>query len=271
MTDIIEKKYEMKNGCEIPALGLGTWQLTGKECIEIVRQAIDLGYRHIDTAELYENEEQIGQALKGFDRSKIFITSKASPKNFEKENMVNACRRSLQKLQTDYLDLYLLHWPNDNADLQETLDAVKELEENNMIRAFGLSNFDVDRIKQVISISQIPVSNLQIEYHPFTSRLELPKFCLEQRITITAYSPLARGKVFKNETIKKIAEKHQKSPAQISLKWILQKGHIVIPKASSKQHLEQNMDLFEWHLDKQDIDEIDNISQEQRLIDNKYT
>ncbi len=267
----MKKSYALKSGYEMPALGLGTWQLTGQNCIDIVRQAIEMGYRHIDTAELYENEAEVGQALKGVERSELFITSKVGTKHFSRNDLIKACEGSLDKLGTDYLDMYLLHWPNDDVDIAETLEAVNELSKKDMIRSFGLSNFDVSRMEEVISVSAVPISNLQIEYHPFTDRQELPKYCRQERIIITAYSPLARGKVFKDQTLVQIADKHGKTAAQVSLRWLLQKGHVVIPKSSSKEHLQQNMEIFDWQLDEDDIDAIDGIEKDQRLIDTKYT
>ncbi len=265
------KSYTLKSGYDMPALGLGTWELTGRTCEEIIPVAIEMGYRHIDTAELYENEGEIGNAIKGFNRESLFITSKVASTNLNGNDLRQACQRSIKKLGTDYLDLYLVHWPNESIDLAETLEAMQELVEQGMIRSVGLSNFEKQRTEKALSISSVPICNLQIEYHPFTKRKELPEFCKANEITITAYSPLARGKVFKNQTLKKIAEKYQKSAAQVSLKWLLQKGNIVIPKASSQDHLEQNMELFDWQLDLEDIERIDNIQNQRRLVDTQYT
>jgi len=271
MISEMNKPFRLKSGYDMPVLGLGTWELTGKTCEDTIRKAVELGYRHIDTAEHYENESEIGQALKNFDRDKLFITSKVSPKNFAKQDMLKACRRSLTKLGTDYLDLYLLHWPNDDIPIDGTLEAMQQLIEKGMIRSAGLSNFDVERIRQILSVSSVPICNLQLEYHPFTHREDLPQFCQKEEIAITAYSPLARGRVFENPTIKQIADKYSKSAAQISLRWLLQKGNIVIPKASSEQHLRDNMQIFDWKLNREDMENIDDIESRQRLVDTRYT
>jgi diketogulonate reductase-like aldo/keto reductase len=265
------KSYRLKSGYEMPVLGLGTWELKGKVCTDTVRKAIESGYRHIDTAELYENEPEIGEALKSFDREKLFITSKAASKNLGRDDLFKACQRSLSKLGTDYLDLYLMHWPNDKVPLSETLEAMQQLVDKRMIGSVGLSNFDMGRIKEALSVSSVPICNLQIEYHPFTHREKLPEFCLEEGITITAYCPLARGKVLNDPTLKKIAEKYDRTAAQVSLKWLVQKGNIVIPKASSEAHLRENMEIFDWELSEDDINSIDNIRNSQRLVDTRYT
>jgi diketogulonate reductase-like aldo/keto reductase len=271
MIETTKKSYRLKSGYEMPVLGLGTWELTGKVCEGTVRKAIDLGYRHIDTAELYGNESEIGRALKGSEREKLFITSKAASKNLGSENLIKACERSLAKLGTDYLDLYLLHWPNDNIPLSETLEAMQQLVDREMIGSAGLSNFDAARVNEALSVSSVPICNLQIEYHPFTYREELPAFCREEGITITAYSPLARGKVFNDPTLRKMAEKYDKTAAQVSLKWLVQKGNIVIPKSSSEEHLRENMEIFDWQLSEADIESINNIRRQERLVDTRYT
>jgi diketogulonate reductase-like aldo/keto reductase len=271
MDKALNKSLKLKSGYEMPVLGLGTWKLTGSECETIVRKALEFGYRHIDTAELYENEQYIGNALQNIDRKSLFITSKVANTHLAKNKVLQACQRSLDKLKTDYLDLYLIHWPNDDAALGQTLEAMQQLIEQGKIRSFGLSNFDVERIKKVQNTGDIPISNLQIEYHPLTSRKELPRFCDQQGILITAYSPLAQGKVFENATLTEIAEKYNKSAAQVSLKWLIQKGNIVIPKASSEDHLKANTEIFDWQFEQEDLNRIDNIEMQERLVDTTYT
>lgn len=271
MTAVINKNCKLKSGYEIPILGLGTWELKGKRCEDVILRALELGYRHIDTAELYENENEIGRAIKGFNRASLFITSKAASKNFSQKDVLKACERSLENLGTDYIDLYLLHWPNEEVPLAETLEAMLQLVDKSFVRSIGLSNFDFRRIKKAMSISKEPISNLQIEYHPFTKWEELPEFCRKEGIVVTAYSPLARGKVFDDSDIIKIAEKYDKSAAQISLKWLVQKGNVVIPKASSEKHLRENMQIFDWELSDEDLGMIDNVKKQKRLVDSTYT
>ncbi len=268
---ITNKSLMLKTGYRIPVLGMGTWQLSGRKCTEAVEAAIDSGYRHFDTAEAYKNEEYIGHAIKKIDRSEIFITSKVSPSHFGYEAVLKACRQSLDKLGSEYLDLYLLHWPNDKIRLSETMQAMGELVNRKMIRSAGLSNFDIGRIKKAIDVSPVPICNDQVEYHPFTHRVELPNFCRENDIILTAYSPLARGRVFENSTLQDLAKRHSKTPAQITLRWLTQKGIVVIPKASSIEHLKDNMSIADFELSAEEMQMIDNIKAQERLIDRSFT
>ena len=177
MKTITSETYRLKSGYEMPVLGLGTWQLTGADCERAVRDAIDLGYRHIDTAEMYGNETPIGRAIKGVDRGTLFITSKVASSNLKKDDVPAACNASLDRLGTDYLDLYLLHWPNDEVPIAETMEAMQQLVEDGRVRSIGLSNFDVGRMKEAIAASEVPVCNDQVEYHPYRPRQEIPEFC----------------------------------------------------------------------------------------------
>ena len=182
----------------MPVLGLGTWQLAGIGCERIVKAAIDLGYRHFDTAELYGNEREVGRAIRGVERSDLFITSKVSSEHLRANDVIHACANSLGRLETDYLDLYLIHWPNDAIPLEETMDGMQYLVEEGMVHSVGVSNFDVGRMRDVISASQTPLCNNQVEYHPYRHRREIPQFCREHNIALTAYCPLAKGRVLRD-------------------------------------------------------------------------
>jgi diketogulonate reductase-like aldo/keto reductase len=164
------------------------------------------------------------------------------------ESLVQACEVSLDRLGTDYLDLYLIHWPNDKILIEHTMEGMNNLVADGKIRSVGLSNFNVKLMKEAMSASEQPICNNQVEYHPFRDRREIPQFCKENDITLTACCPLARGKVLKDPTFNEIARKYGKSPAQVSLRWLLQKGAIVIPKSSSREQLRENMDLDGWEL-----------------------
>jgi len=271
MTKIMYQTYKLKSDYTIPVLGLGTWELNGAACEKAVSIALELGYRHIDTAELYNNETEIGRAIKKIDRSQLFITSKVSSSNLHPHDLTEACKASLDRLGTDYLDLYLLHWPNDSIPIEQTMEAMQKLIGDGRVRSAGLSNFDVNRIEAAVSVSQAPICNNQVEYHPYRPRQKIPRFCQEHGITVTAYCPLARGKVLKDATLKKIGGKYGKSPAQVSLRWLLQKGAIVIPKASSKEHLKANMELDGWELSGEEMEIIDALGVEKKLVDSKYT
>lgn len=273
MAEMITDKraYRMKSGYDIPVLGLGTWELVGEACERTLRQALELGYRHIDTAELYDNEAEIGRAIEGMDREELFITSKVSSQNLAKNDVLRACERSLGKLGTDYVDLYLVHWPNDSIPLDGTFEAMQQLVDKGQVRSVGVSNFGVERLKKVFEVSSVPICNLQIEYHPLTKRDVLPEFCRQEDIVISAYSPLARGDVLKEPVLKEIGEKYDKTSVQVSLRWLVQRGAVVIPKSSSKEHLEADMDIFDWELLREDMNRINDIKSQKRLVDTKYT
>jgi len=259
-------KIELKNGVKIPILGFGTYKLKGRLCEKAVNNALRLGYNHIDTAELYDNEEEIGNALKKFDRSKIFITSKVWIDNLDFNDVLKACDKSLKKLKTDYIDLYLIHYPDKRVPIKETIRALDKLYREGKIKAVGVSNFTISDIKEVMDVSDIPITVNQVEFHPLLYQRKLLEFCNNNEIFITAYSPIARGKVFENELLKKIANKHNKTPSQISLRWLIQKSIVVIPKATSVEHIKENYDIFNFELDEREMKEIDNVNMKLRLI-----
>ncbi len=262
----------LSSGREIPALGLGTWKLRGKECVKAVKEALKLGYAHIDTATIYGNEGEIGLALKesGVRRSGIFLTSKAWIDNLHYDGVLDACRKSLEDLRTDYLDLYLIHWPSREFPMEGTLDAMKRLADEGMARSIGVSNFTISHLKEALKVSRVPIAVNQVEYHPYLNQVGLLEFCRGKRIIITAYSPLARGAILKDRVLSRIAGAHGKTIAQVSLRWLLQKGMAVIPKASSPEHLKENMDVFGWELSPQEMGEIDSIKKEKRMV-NPYS
>ncbi len=250
----------------IPILGLGTWDLRGNQCVETVKLALELGYTHIDTAESYNNENEIGIGIKSFDRSKLFITSKVWPGNLKHDDVLKACDNSLNKLGTGYLDLYLIHWPSFKIPLEESLPAFNRLFDQGKIKAFGISNFTIPLVKESLEKAQLPIITNQVEFHPLLYQKELLDFCKSKNIVITAYCPVARGHVFNNKVLVDIGIKYNKTAAQISLKWLLQKGIIAIPKASSVEHLKENIDVFDFELSSDDIEKINNINEDKRLV-----
>ncbi len=271
MERILEKTVKLASGASMPVLGLGTWKLTGSTCEQTVRKAIDLGYRHIDTAEMYGNEAEIGKAIRDSDRGRLFITSKVSSANLGSYDVVKACHQSLDRLGTDYLDLYLLHWPNDAIPLDQTMEGMQKLVAEKKVRSIGVSNFDIDRMQEAIAASEVPICNNQVEYHPFRPRHQIPEFCRARGITVTAYCPLARGRALEDPTLQEIGRKYGKSAAQISLAWLLKKGALVIPKATSEDHLRANADLDGWDLSDEDMETIDGMGVERKLVDVHYT
>lgn len=267
------KTVQVKDA-RIPALGFGTWQLKGEQCSSMVSQALSLGYRHIDTAQAYNNEEFVGQGLQNsrLKRDEVFLTTKVWYENFSPEKLISSVKSSLEKLQTDHVDLLLLHWPHfPNGKARETLEALVEARQQGLCKFMGVSNFTVKFLELAHEVSQHLVTN-QVEYHPFLDQSTTKAKLDELDMALTAYSPLARGKVLENESINRVADKHGGSPAQISLAWLLaQRNVMAIPKASSKQHAEQNLKASEIVLDSEDIELLNGLSQpDGRQIDPSF-
>ena len=257
------KKYNIRTAgqANIPVLGLGTWQSTGQDCIDVVSQGLKMGYEHIDTAQAYGNEFEVGQGIKqsGVARDKFFLTTKIFPDDmkFEPEKLMAAAKRSLENLDTDYVDLLLLHWPDDRVPLSETIPALCELQKQGLTRHIGVSNFNIANIIEAKKYADVPIVVNQVEFHPFIKQNTLQTFLNNHHILLEAYSPLARGDVFDNEVIKKIADKHNITPAQVSLAWILSDKHrVAIPKTSNPDHLQGNLDAMKVQLSTDELEQI---------------
>lgn len=248
---------------EMPLIGLGTWKLNGKECEQTIKQALELGYRHFDTADSYDNHRIIGQAIHSFSRNQLFITSKLWINDLSPEKVKTALYRFLEELDTSYLDLLLIHWPNPDINLIETLNAMVELKEKGLTRHIGVSNFVRFHLDEIAPYN-FPIYTNQIEMHPYFQRKPLFDTCKSMKIKITAYRPLAKGAFENNPVLQRIGKKHQKSPAQIVLKWLVEQNITVIPKASSLQHLKENLEIFDFHLTEIDNDEIKQLDCGQR-------
>ena len=251
--------FKLSTGFKMPVLGLGTWELTGSICAPTIRKALEMGYRHIDTADWYENHVEVGEGIRDFDRSAIFITSKVRPTDLRYSDVLKMCDKALRELRTDYLDLYLIHWPNPDIPLEDTLRAFNVLHSQRKVRSFGVSNFSIELLQQAMDLSAVPIVNNQVPFHPLDYPRELLEFCQANDVTVTSYSPLGRGQLLGHRVIKAVAEKCHRSPAQVCLRWGLQKGTVVIPKASSEEHLRENMDIFDWSLSPEDEEKLDNI------------
>ncbi|WLG13393.1 aldo/keto reductase [Psychrobacter cibarius] len=261
------KTYNIRTAgqANIPVLGLGTWQSTGQDCVDVVSQALKMGYEHIDTAQAYGNEKEVGQGIKqsGVSRDKFFLTTKIFPDDmkFEPEKLIAAAKRSLADLDTDYVDLLLLHWPDDRVPLSETIPALCELQKQSLTRHIGVSNFNIANIIEAEKYADVPIVVNQVEFHPFIKQKTLQTFLNNHHILLEAYSPLARGDVFDNEIIKEIADKHNVTPAQISLAWILADKHrIAIPKTANPDHLQGNLDAIKVQLSADDIEKISSLA-----------
>ena len=261
------KTYNIRTAgqANIPVLGLGTWQSTGQDCIDVVSQGLKMGYEHIDTAQAYGNEKEVGQGIKqsGVARDKFFLTTKIFPDDmkFEPEKLVAAAKRSLENLDTDYVDLLLLHWPDDRVPLSETIPALCELQKQGLTRNIGVSNFNIANIIEAKKYADVPIVVNQVEFHPFIKQNTLQTFLNNHHILLEAYSPLARGDVFDNEVIKEIADRHGITAAQVSLAWILSDKHrIAIPKTSNPDHLQGNLDAINVQLSADEIEKINKLA-----------
>lgn len=259
---------KLKSGATMPVLGLGTWQLNGEECVEAVSKAIALGYRHIDTAEGYENHREVkaGILKSGVRRQDLFITSKLMRGRYSRRNVLEACDATLKELGVDYLDLYLIHWPDSSYPVDETLDAMGSLIDAGKVRDIGVSNFTVSHIAEAERVSRAPISVNQVEYHVYLNQENLLSECTARGIILTAYSPLARGQVIGDPVLTRISERHGKTASQVAIRWLIQKGITVIPKARSEAHLKENFDVFDFELTDKDMHEIDSMGITRRLI-----
>jgi 2,5-diketo-D-gluconate reductase B len=255
-------------GTSVPRLGFGTWQIEGSEATDAVRDALEIGYRQIDTARAYENEAEVGEGIaqSGVDRGEIFLTTKIFPGDYEPEALKAAAEDSLRSLKTDYLDLLLLHWPDDSVPLERTLQAMVQLQEAGRIRHLGVSNFPAGLLAE--AMAQAPVFCDQVEYHPFLGQDRLLELARANDVLVTAYSPLAHGRVPGDATLTEIGEAHGKTAGQVALRWLLdQPGVSPIPKASSHERRVENFEVFDFALSDEERERIDALPKDDRQID----
>ena len=235
---------------EIPVLGFGTWNLSGKSCIESVEDALAMGYRHIDTARMYGNETEVGKAIRnsGVKREDIYLVTKIATSELIPDQIIPVTEDSLKNLQSDYVDLLLIHWPVQGMDLEGILEKMVSLLEEGKTKSIGVSNFSPDLVKKSLSLAPQVICN-QVEFNPYHLQHENLHTAKENDMFITAYTPVSKGKVSKEAKIKEIAEKYSKTPAQVTLRWLVQHKNVsVIPKAASRQHREENMKIFDFEL-----------------------
>jgi 2,5-diketo-D-gluconate reductase B len=256
-------------GIDVPEIGLGTFKLIGKECEQIVKQALNLGYRHIDTAQDYKNEREVGLGIKHahIPREDIFLTTKISMLNMEPDDVIKSTERSLQELDVPYLDLLLIHWPNPDVDVEQTIEAMLSIRDQGKALNIGVSNFPMKHLIEVNDELAAPIFCNQVEYHALLGQFDLLDYAAEQDIMVTAYSPLAQASVLENSLIKELAGKYGKTPAQIALRWLIEQEQVVvIPKASSREHLEENLDVYDFVLEDDDFYAIDELPKDQRIV-----
>jgi len=255
-------------GVAVPRLGFGTWLIEGADATEAVRDALEIGYRQIDTARAYGNEAQVaeGIAQSGVPREEFFLTTKIFPGDFEPDTLKAAAHESLRDLRTDYLDLLLLHWPDPQVPLDRTLAALNDLREEGAIRNLGVSNFPAGML--ATALEHAPVFCDQVEYHPFLGQDRLLDLAREHDVLVTAYSPLAHGKVPDDPTLTEIGEAHGKTAGQVALRWLLdQPGVSPIPKASSHARRVENFDVFDFELSDDERARIDALPKDVRTAD----
>ena len=239
-----------------PSIGFGTYRFQEKVCTDAVKHAIQSGYQIIDTATFYENFEAIGEALKTEDRSAFYLISKVWPEDLSRENVRNDLNQTLQKLKTSYLDAYLIHWPNHRIPIKETLEAMEELRQEKKIRHIGLSNVTVNHLKKALAVG-VPITWVQIEMHPHFMDEELLKFCKEQAIIVQAWRPLNLGRIVKDSLLEEIGKKYKKTACQVALRWIVQHGCVPLPASRNQRHIQENMDVLDFSLTKEEMQTID--------------
>jgi len=259
----INTKVKLNNGVDMPILGLGTWQLhSGKETEEAVLDAFEAGYRLIDTAEIYGNEESVGKALHEsvIPREEVFITTKLWNSNHGYDSAIAACERSLKNLGLSYTDLYLIHWPIGEL-LQETWQAMETLLEQGKCRAIGVSNYMIRNLEELLnSSSTIPAVN-QVKFNPYLYQEGLLKFCCSHQIQLEAYSPLTTGLKLNDTKLESVATKYSRSPAQILIRWILQRSIVAIPKSSKRERIRDNANVFDFTISPEDMRILDSFNE----------
>ena len=261
-------------GARIPLVGLGTWELRGRACARIVEQALRLGYRHIDTAEMYDNEREVGEAVRAsaVARADVFITTKIWPSHFAPLELERAAKASLARLRLAEVDLLLLHWPNPQIPLSETLGALSKVKQAGLARHIGVSNFTVPLIAQAVRLASAPLVCNQIEMHPFLDQSKVTAACREHGLAVVAYSPIARGSAKKDAVLARIGAAHNKSAAQVSLRFLVQQGVAVIPRTSRVERLTENAAIFDFALTAPEMGAISGLARRSgRLVDYAFS
>lgn len=257
---MVEKFMLLSNGVKIPSIGFGTYKSgDDEETAKIIKNALNLGYKMIDTASFYNNEVGIGNGIKesGIDRKDIFIVTKLWNDDHGYDKTIEAFNKSLNNLQVDYIDLYLIHWPNKlNA---ETWRAFEHLYETGKVKAIGVCNFKVEHLEELKKTAKIMPMVNQVEIHPFSTKNNIINYCKDNNIKVVAWSPISRGRVLSNELMIDLSQKYKKSIVQIVLRWHMQKGVIPIPKSSNENRIKENIDIFDFEISSEDMKAIDSL------------
>jgi 2,5-diketo-D-gluconate reductase B len=252
---------------EIPRLGMGTWQLRGKTCTNALLDGLSIGYRMIDTAQAYFNEERVGTAIKDskISREDIFLATKLWISNLSPKKVHSTIQKSLKRLQTEYIDLLYIHWPAGKYNPEKTFQAMNELVEKGIVKRLGVSNFTIELVKGAIQASKAPIFANQVEFHAALRSHKLDEYLKSENIHLVAYSPLGRGNIWSSPILNEIAEKRNASVQQVCIAYVLKRGAITIPKASSKGHLKANWDALNVKLTEDDMVEIEKIPYKRNL------
>jgi diketogulonate reductase-like aldo/keto reductase len=256
----------LNNGVKMPWVGFGTFKIKDKNtAVSSVKEALRLGYRHIDTAAIYGNEEAVGEAIKDskVKREDIFLTSKLWNSEHDYDRALKAFDESIKKLGTDYLDLYLIHWPGKSN--KDAWRALEKLYKDGRIKAIGVSNFKVHHLEELINECDIVPTVNQVEYHPEYPQTELHEFCKKHKIQLEAWGPLMQGKIFEISLMKELSDKYGKTISQIALKWDLQMGVVTIPKSSTKARIKENMSLYDFEISEEDMKKIAELNIGERI------
>jgi diketogulonate reductase-like aldo/keto reductase len=247
-------------GVEVPSIGLGTWRMEGEECYDAVSTALEAGYRHVDTAAAYGNERQVGEAIADadVDREEVFLTTKVFPRDAtDYASTRTEAQACLNRLGVDYVDLLLIHWPNPLADLEGQLGAICDLVQEGVVDHVGVSNFDEKRLRRARSLSSEPILTDQVQFHPFKTQRPLLRYCQDNDVVLTAYSPLGHGGVLRDDLLREIGNRYGKSPAQVALRWAIQHRNVVaIPKSTTPEHIRANADVFDFRMTEGELDRI---------------
>ncbi|MGG0247656.1 aldo/keto reductase [Peribacillus frigoritolerans] len=270
MISNIGETITLHNGVKMPQLGFGVFKVkNGNETVESVKKAVEVGYRAIDTAAIYENEEGVGQAIRecGVPREELFITSKVWNTEQGYDKTLKAFEDSLKRLGLEYLDLYLIHWPGKDKYL-ETWRALEKLYKDGKVKSIGVSNFHIHHLENLLANSEVkPVVN-QIELHPLLTQVEIRDYCAKHEIKVESWSPLGRGNLLEEPTINHIAKKHGKSPAQVLIRWHLQHDLVVIPKSITPSRIKENAQVFDFSLSLNEMNQIDALNKNERFGSN---
>jgi 2,5-diketo-D-gluconate reductase B len=274
MSDIGPIPSVEAKGAKIPLLGLGTWDLRGRTCARVVEQALRLGYCHVDTAEMYDNEREVGEGLRasGVKRNDVFVTTKIWPSHFAPRELERAARDCLVRLRLSEVDLLLLHWPNPQIPLAETLGALDKVKRDGLARHIGVSNFTVALLGEATQLSSEPLVCDQVECHVFLDQSKVIAACRDRGMAVVAYSPIARGTIRNDKTLAGIAAAHKKTAAQICLRYLVQQNIVVIPRTSKRERLSENAAIFDFQLSDAEMAELSGLARRDgRLVDWAYS